>query len=253
MRPFIISFVLILTTACVAQPENTSEIAPSHELWNELLQKHVTKTGFIDYKGVILEKDRLNEYLDIISSHAPDEKSWSKSEQLAYWINAYNAFTVKLIVDNYPVESIKDLHPVNIPLVSSVWQKKFFKIGGAKMNLDYIEHSILRKQFEEPRIHFAINCASVSCPPLLDEAYTSEKIEKQLEHQAVTFINDSTRNRITAEDVKISKIFNWFKSDFTKHGNLTDYLNKYSRLKIDRGVDIEYLDYDWGLNEGKNQ
>ena len=169
---------------------------------------------------------------------------------LAYWINAYNGFTVKLIVDNYPVESIKDLGPaLKIPLIKDVWHYKFFKIGGQESSLDEIEHSILRKEFEEPRIHFAINCASVSCPPLLNEAFEAETINAQLDKVAKGFINDSSRNKISAEAVQVSSIFSWFKGDFTKNGDLIDFLNKYSKTKIKSNAKISFLDYDWNLNE----
>jgi hypothetical protein len=156
--------------------------APSHQAFDELLKKHVTKDGIVDYKGFIQDKAKLEKYLDLLSNNAPDRGKWSKDEQLAYWINAYNAFTVKLIVDNYPVKSIQDFIPtVKIPLVNTVWHIKFFKIGGKEASLDEIEHKILRKEFEEPRIHFAINCASFSCPPLLNEAFFPEKIDQQLD------------------------------------------------------------------------
>lgn len=243
---------LVLTSSCISQPESTVAEDPSHQLWDELLAEHVTDEGLADYKGFIQDKQRLNEYLELLSQNAPNPELWSRSEQLAYWINAYNAFTVKLIIDNYPVESIKDLHPVNLPFVSSVWHKKFFRIGGEKMSLDHIEHSVLRKEFNEPRIHFAINCASMSCPVLLDEAYIPEKIEEQLQRQAVSFINDPERNQIDKNEVKLSKIFSWFKGDFTKETSLIDFINQYSKIVVGRGVDIGYLDYDWKLNEGEN-
>ncbi len=248
-----ISYLCVIsffTIACNAQPRETSQKTPSHQLWDELLKAGVYENGLVNYEELVQQRDKLEEYLTLLSNNAPDPVTWSKEERLAYWINAYNAFTVKLIVDNYPVESIKDLHPVNIPFVSSVWQKKFFRIGGAKMSLDQIEHAILRKDFNEPRIHFAVNCASMSCPVLRPEAYIPEKIEEQLTEQAVLFINDPTRNEITAKRVRISKIFSWFKGDFTKGRSVIDFLNEYSSEKIEPGAEIDYLDYHWELNEG---
>src|SRR5690606_21092059 len=175
---------------------------------------------------------------------------WSKDDQLAYWINAYNAFTVKLIVDNYPVESIKDLGPaLKIPMLKDVWHYKFFTIAGQESSLDEIEHSILRKEFEEPRIHFAINCASVSCPPLLNEAFEAKTIDAQLDKVAKDFINDSSRNKITPSAIQVSSIFSWFKGDFTKNGTLIDFLNNYSTVKIKSDAKVSHLDYDWNLNE----
>lgn len=223
---------------------------PSHQIWDQLLKANVSSSGIVNYKGFIKEKAKLEQYLKLISENAPDRKTWSKQEQLAYWINAYNAFTVKLIVDNYPVKSIRDLGPeLKIPLIKDVWHYKFFKIGGVESSLDEIEHSILRKEFEEPRIHFAVNCASVSCPPLLNEAFMASKLEAQLDKVARGFINDSSRNKITADNAQISSIFSWFKGDFTKKGSLIDFLNLYSKVKIKPTAKISHLDYNWNLNE----
>ena len=117
------------------------------------------------------------------------------------------------------------------------------------MNLDEVEHGILRKIFEEPRIHFAVNCASMSCPPLRNEAYTAIQLEQQLIEQTTNFINDSEYNKVTEEQANVSKIFSWFKRDFTKNGSLKDFLNQYSKNKIGKGGDIKYMDYDWKLND----
>lgn len=223
---------------------------PSHQIWDQLVKTHVKPNGMVDYKEFIKDKAKLEQYLKLISENAPDRKTWSKNQQLAYWINAYNAFTVKLIVDNYPTQSIRDLGPkLKIPLIKDVWHYKFFKIGGVESSLDEIEHSIIRKEFDEPRIHFAINCASVSCPPLLNEAFVPEKLDSQLQKVAITFINDPTRNKITPDAVQISSIFLWFKGDFTKKGSLIDFLNLYSKVKIKSNAKISHLDYNWNLNE----
>lgn len=223
---------------------------PSHQIWDQLVKVHVKPNGMVDYKGFIKDKAKLDQYLKLISNNAPDRKTWSKNQQLAYWINAYNAFTVKLIVDNYPTNSIRDLGPkLKIPLIKDVWHYKFFKIGDVESSLDEIEHSILRKEFDEPRIHFAINCASVSCPPLLNEAFVAEKLEAQLQKVAISFINDPTRNKITANNAQISSIFSWFQGDFTKKGSLIDFLNLYSKVKIKPNAKISHLDYNWNLNE----
>lgn len=244
-------FLVSFTFACHGSaPGMKGTLPPDHSIWNDLLKKHVSPTGIVDYKGFIQDKAELNTYLKSISENAPDRGTWSKDEQMAYWINAYNAFTVKLIADNYPVESIRDLGPsLKIPLIKDVWHYKFFKIGGQESSLDEIEHGILRKEFEEPRIHFAINCASVSCPPLLNEAFEASKLDSQLNRVAKGFINDKTRNRITANQIEISSIFSWFKGDFTKNGSLIDFLNLYSNMEINQNAKINHMDYNWKLNE----
>jgi hypothetical protein len=251
LKSILSTFLLFTILSCQSSvPGMAGTTPPSHQIWDQLLKANVSSSGIVNYKGFIKEKAKLEQYLKLISENAPDRKTWSKQEQLAYWINAYNAFTVKLIVDNYPVKSIRDLGPeLKIPLIKDVWHYKFFKIGGVESSLDEIEHSILRKEFEEPRIHFAVNCASVSCPPLLNEAFMASKLEAQLDKVARGFINDSSRNKITADNAQISSIFSWFKGDFTKKGSLIDFLNLYSKVKIKPTAKISHLDYNWNLNE----
>lgn len=222
---------------------------PDHSKWTELLQKHVNDKGFVNYKGMIEDEQKLNAYTEDLSGNPP-QANWSENEKLAYWINAYNAFTVKLIVDNYPLESIKDLNPtIAIPTVSTVWTKKWFQIGGEDFSLDKIEHRILRKDFEEPRIHFAVNCASFSCPPLRNEAFVAEKVNEQLDDQARIFINDGVRNKLSKSKIEISQIFSWFKGDFTNGQSLIEFLNRYSKVKIDDSAKVDHIDYEWALNE----
>jgi len=245
MKQYFLSFALIFffATASLAQIK--------HDKWNTLLKKHVDTHGNVDYKGFINSTSDFQAYLDDLSANPPQE-SWSKNEKLAYWINAYNAFTVKLIIDNYPLESIQDLHPMfKIPGLNTVWHKEFFKIGGEEESLNDIEHKILRKQFNEPRIHFAINCASVSCPNLRNEAFFAHKMEAQLTEQAKKFINDTSKNKLSANQLELSKIFSWFKGDFTKKTSLIAFLNQYADIKIAKDADIDYLDYNWQLNEKK--
>ncbi len=251
MKKGIIAIIgcLFFISACKAQPKGNSAAPPSHQAWTSLLKKYVNSQGLVNYKGIIQHKSELQSYLDVLSANPPSDK-WSKNDKIAYWINAYNAFTVKLIVDNYPVKSIKDIGlSVQIPFVNTPWQKEFFKIGGEDMKLDEIEHSILRKQFDESRIHFALVCASKSCPKLRTEAYEGSKLSAQLDDQAKDFLSNQSKNIITADKLKLSKYFTWFKGDFTKHSGLIDYLNKYAPLKINSNASISYLDYNWNLNE----
>lgn len=244
--------VTLLLVACSPSERSTVNGPPSHNQWDELLKKHVKADGLVDYKGILSERDKLDAYLLLLNENAPDKNKWPKNEQLAYWINTYNAFTVKLIIDNYPISSIKDLQPsLSIPRVNTIWQKKFFKVGDKPTSLDEIEHDILRKEFNDARIHFAINCASISCPNLRAEAYQAGKIDKQLEDQAFKFINDSTRNKLDPQNPAMSNIFSWFKGDFTENGTLIDFLNQYAGTKIEAGADIYFLEYDWNLNDAK--
>jgi len=210
-----------------------------HKQWNDLLQKHVSSKGNVDYEGFQKDAATLQSYLNLLAKNLP-EKSWSKNAVLAYWINAYNAYTVKLILDNYPIKSIKK--------IDSPWDATFFTLGNKKYSLGEIEHKILRKM-NEPRIHFAINCASFSCPNLANEAYTETELEKQLETAAKSFVNDKTKNTITPDKIEISSIFDWFSADFKTKGTLIDFLNKYSTIKINNSAKVKYKDYNWNLNE----
>ncbi|NOQ75823.1 MAG: DUF547 domain-containing protein [Crocinitomix sp.] len=224
---------------------NETEVI-THQLWTELLTENVAQDGKVNYNGFISNSEKYEKYLALLSDHPPG-KNWSQEDKLAYWINAYNAFTVKLIVDNYPVKSIKDIGG-SIVMINSAWDMKFFKIGGVDFDLNTIEHEIIRKLFDEPRIHFAINCASISCPKLRNEGYEADKLEGQLSEQTFSFLNDKSKNQITSETSKLSKLFNWFEGDFEKNGSLASFIKIY-QLDFKEENSIEYLDYNWALNE----
>lgn len=213
--------------------------SPEHASWDTILKTHVNNDGDVNYKAINANQEPLSNYLEFLSQNPPKD-SWSKNEKLSYWINAYNAFTIKLIIDNYPIKSIKD--------IKQPWDKKFFKIGDAAMSLNDIEHEILRKM-NEPRIHFAIVCASYSCPKLQNEAFTAENLEDQLVDATKAFLSDENRNEISENSIKISKIFDWFSKDFKQNGSLIDFLNQYTEITISSNVKKRFKDYNWALNE----
>jgi hypothetical protein len=255
MKIIIIAFVLgiVLLQACQSQaPSKEGSVAPSHTIFTNILQMYVDSDGNVDYKGFQKDSLALQQYLNLLTQNPPDENRWTEEEQLAYWINLYNAFTIKLVIDHYPLSGIKDIGSViQIPFVNSPWDIRFIEIENKKYDLNYIEHDILRKNFDEPRIHFAINCASFSCPKLRTEAYTANRLELQLQEQTLEFINDRERNNISKDKAEVSKIFDWFKPDFTKNGSLIDFLNKYASQSINEDAKISFLEYDWSLNEQK--
>jgi len=235
-----IHLILLILLGSTSQSPASSSF--SHEIWNTLLKKYVSADGRVDYKGMMSEKDKLQTYLNLLSSNSPKE-DWLRNDQMAFWINAYNAFTVKAILDHYPVKSIQDIDN------GKVWDEPFIPIGTGKYSLNNIEHDILRKKFGDPRIHFAINCASHSCPRLLNEAFTTQGLYEQLNAAAKGFVNDPSKNKITASSVRLSSIFEWYKDDFTKKGTLIDFINQYSAVKISSNATVSYLIYDWSLNE----
>ncbi|MEN8702605.1 MAG: DUF547 domain-containing protein [Polaribacter sp.] len=219
------------------------EVKAQTSIFSNLLQKHVTSEGVVDYAAFKANEAQLDKYLTYLENTNPD-KSWSKNQQKAFWINAYNAYTIKLILENYPLGSIMGIQKEG----KTAWKFPFVKVGGNTYTLDQIEHDILRKKYFDPRIHVGVNCASISCPKILNKAFTAGNIDATLEILMKEFINDSSRNKIGKKDIQISSIFDWFQQDFTKNGSVIDYLNNYADLKINAKANISYLKYDWSLN-----
>ncbi len=232
MKRLVLCFIYINIAFGFAQNSN-------HSQWTILLQKHVSDNGNVHYKNFQKDRSSLDKYLTFLTQNSP-KTSWSKNEHLAFWINAYNALTIKLILSEYPLKSIKD--------VKRPWSRTMIEIDGKKLSLDDIEHKILR-QMEEVRIHFAIVCASKSCPKLQNTAYEATHLDAMLDAAAKDFINDQSKNIITRKVVNLSKIFRWFSVDFPKHTALFKFINRYSTTKVDSNAKINYLTYDWALNE----
>ena len=248
MKIPIILFLLILLPCShlIAQGK-----PPVHSLFNKLLVKNVTSDGRVNYKGFAKDSLEFNQYLKILSANPPNEKTWTREEQMTYWINAYNAFTIKLITRYYPLKSIKDIgSSIQIPFVNTPWDMKFITIGKEKMDLNNIEHGILRKKFDDPRIHMVLVCASKSCPVLLNEAYDPRRLDEQLKKQTKLFLEDPKRNKIAKDKAQLSMIFKWYATDFDKNsGSVRKFINLYSANKLNPETKISYLDYDWNLNE----
>jgi hypothetical protein len=227
--------VLIVASLTFAQANAQTAI------FNDLLQEHVTADGFVDYTS--FNKEKLERYLSYLERTSP-EVTWSENKQKAFWINAYNAYTIKKILEYDALISIVNIKENN----QTAWKIPFAKVGGKTYTLDYIEHEILRKNLFDPRIHVGVNCASNSCPKLGNIAFTEENIEATLENLMKVFINDSTKNKITKNKLQISSIFDWFQEDFIKNGTVIEYLNTYSKTTINKKIAIHYLKYDWSLN-----
>lgn len=237
--PVLLTFI---TTFVFAQGK-----APSHDIFDKLLKENVLEDGRVNYKGFIKDSVMLNKYLALLSKNPPD-RTWSTNEQKAFWINVYNAFTIKLIIDNYPVKSIKDLGG-SLYKVNTAWDIQFIKIADETYDLNNVEHAKLRRAFNDPRIHFVLVCAAKSCPKLLNESYVAAKLDAQMDKAAKDFLKNKEKNKITPGKIEISSLFKWYKGDFTNNGSLIDFLNKYATVKIDANASISYLDYDWSLND----
>ena len=228
--------VVEINPQLVAPP--TKNEAFNHSEWNTLLEKNVSTRGNVNYEGFRKNSKILRNYIASLGENTPSE-TWTREDKLAYWMNAYNAMTVDLILRNLPLQSIKD--------IDKPWNQRLWKLGAKWYNLDEIEHKILRKM-DEPRIHFGINCASYSCPPLLNKAFTAGKVEEQLTFLSKQFINDATRNTIAQDRLELSKIFSWFAKDFKQNGSLIDFLNQYTETPIPANAKVRYKKYDWALN-----
>ena len=264
------SLVLFAATASVY----ASAEEGLHSTFDNLLSEYVTPISNgtstqVNYDGFKKERTRLNEYLAQLAKVKQSTfDSWSKNKQLAFLINAYNAYTIELILTEYPdIDSIRDLGS----FFSSPWKKEIAPLLGENRTLDEIEHELIRgtnqstKTYNEPRIHFAVNCASIGCPALREEAYTGDKLDEQLEAQTKRFLADASRNKMSENTLHLSKIFDWYREDFDRESGSwrgTSTLNAFillykdamqlteaqvSALKNDT-ADIEYLDYDWALN-----
>ena len=221
----------------------------THSNFDMLLKKYV-KNGMVDYKGIKTEEEKLNLYLNELSLVSLKEySSFSKEEKLSFLINAYNAFTIKLILDNYPLTSIRKIGF----LPGAAWKTDFFSLLGEKRNIDWIEHSKLRVDFEEPKIHFAIVCASIGCPPLASTAYIPKTLNSQLQSSMEIFLADKSKNKYDSSinTLFISKIFDWFSGDFTKNSSLISFIKSGMKIEIPEDAKIKYTDYNWNLNEKK--
>ena len=240
--------VLIMLVAAWGITGSAAIAAPvDHALYAALLSRHVTDR-LVDYQGFKDDEAILDRYLDVLA--AADLKSLTRDQQFAFYANAYNAWTIKLILSRYPdLRSIKELGS----LFKSPWKKKIARIDGGLLTLDQIEHGILRKRFKDPRVHFAVNCASRSCPPLQGEPFTGDRLDEQLNRAARAFINDTRFNRLEGDTLWVSKLFDWFSSDF--NDDVIGYFLQFadaplgkSLAKNKAGIRVRYLDYDWTLN-----
>lgn len=246
MTVFGLAFFLLLSPLDPVR-ECRADTAAERQIYADLLKKYV-KQGRVDYRGFKTEEQRLDRYLNTLEK--TDSGKLSPPKAFAFYINVYNAWTVKLILTGYPgVKSIKDLGS----LFKSPWKKKICRIDGSILTLDYIEHEILRPRFKDPRVHFAINCAAASCPPLRSEPYDGETLERQLNDSAQAFINDPERNYLKGNTLYASKIFKWFAADFNH--DVVGFFIKYAqndfkqRLETLKGkIKVKYLHYDWSLN-----
>ena len=278
MKSIILFLTALFTTTLMTMTASAQSFDHSHAAFSALLKKHVVlveggKTSKVNYVALGKDRDALKGYLDSISKVSEAEfNGWTKPQRMAFLINAYNGFTLELILQNYPTKSIKDIGGT----FDDRWKRKFFKLFGQDSYLNKVEHEMLRKPgaFDEPRVHFAVNCASIGCPALREEAFTADKIDKQLEEQTSRFLSDRSRNRYDTKSGKleVSMIFKWFKEDWESGykgfdgktpaiKTREDYFARYAKLLADAPADqqkvadgkatVSFMDYDWSINAVK--
>jgi len=231
----------------------------AHARWSAVLAQHL-RDGRFDYRALGESRGEFDQYLLVLRAVTREEfAAWTREQRYAYWINAYNAFTVHLVLSRYPLESIQDIGTT----LSPVWKKEFVPLGhlygeGSTdlISLDTIEHRILRPQFEDARVHAAVNCASESCPALAAEAFRAEELDAQLDARVQAWLSDPTLNRYdeTERRAEVSAIFDWFKSDFTREaGSVEAWIARHgpesARWMAEGEVDVRTLDYSWKLND----
>jgi len=255
--------------------ENRAVLAFDHSLADSVLQRFVTD-GLVDYRGLLEERGFLEGYLDLLEQiDEHDFQKWSADEQKALWINAYNLITIEGILRNYPIKYSGLMARIRFPessirQIGDFWDTVFIEVMGRQITLDHIEHEILRKQFKDPRIHFVLICAAMGCPWLESRAFPPEDLDARLEEAAGNFIGDHSKVHVDAEEstLYLSSIFKWYREDFARTEQADRLFQKYG--KKERGVlayvtdhlplsqrqfiienqpRIEYLDYDWSLNE----
>ena len=250
LRAFWTAFLILIGTGLLPSlppPLRAASPAVDHQIYAGLLERHVHQ-GMVDYRGLKKEEAQLDRYLEQLAGVDPE--SLADAEQFAFYVNAYNAWTLKLILDHYPgITSIKDAGR----LWQSPWKKKLARIDDRLLSLDEIEHDILRARFNDPRVHFAVNCASKGCPPLYSVPFNGRDLDRQLDHVTRSFINDPTRYRLEGDVLHVSRIFKWFGEDFDN--NIIGFFQTYAEGDLKAALqikapdlEVEYLDYDWSLN-----
>ena len=218
----------------------------THNTFTEILKKYVNESGMVNYGELKKNRGAIDSYIKTMGAVSSEEfNGWDKYTRLAFLINLYNAETLQLIIDNYPVKSIKSIGS----LLKSAWKTNVVILFGSPTTLDHVEHGILRKKYSEPRIHFALVCAAMSCPPLRNEAYISAKLDEQLNDQAKLFLAQKSKNRIEGKTLVLSPIFDWFEEDFTADGkSLAEYVNPYMPGDT-TAKKVKFTKYDWSLNK----
>lgn len=249
---------LLLATAASASLTATPTHTFASDAYERLLRRHVApgvvdgiRSNLADYGALAADPDYARALDDFAGA---DPARMSRTERFAFWINAYNLMALETVVDRYPLKSIKDGGNLLFP----IWRKEVATVAGRKRSLDEVEHKILRPEFGDPRVHFAIVCASLSCPDLRNEPYVPERLDAQLDDAARAFLANEAKGLVVSpkgDGARVSAIFKWFADDFAASGGVLAFLRATGpaavgqRLENLRPGGLSYLDYDWSLND----
>jgi len=249
MKPYVYIFPTILfIILAISNLGYTATQDKPDQLYGKVLDNFVQE-GLVDYSGLKSNPKDLNQYLEQTSGVTRETfEGWSKNEQLAFLINLYNAQTLYLIADNYPVKSIKDIASDS----GGPWEQPIVTLFGEQITLDALENEVIRKNYTDPRVHFALVCAALGCPALINTPYEAAELEKQLDQQTKAFLMDTDKNSIDTEQriLRLSPIFDWFKEDFSaKSGSVLEFVNPYFGNQANNEYKVEYTNYDWSLND----
>ena len=250
LKRIYMAFLFLAAMLAIIAPQAWGGPKVDNRLYAELLAKHI-RDGFVDYASFKTEHPKLKEYLQYLAGINPDELS--SDDAFAYYINLYNAATIDLVLENYPgIDSIKDIGGI----FGNPWKIEFITLNGKKVHLDHVEHEILRPTYKDPRIHFAVNCASLGCPPLHTKPFEGETLDADLDELTRKNMNDPAHTRLEGDDLYVSKVFDWFGEDWGEKEDKVAFVRRYSALdqaaEIDQlggSLDLKYSEWDWTLND----
>ncbi|RTQ45237.1 DUF547 domain-containing protein [Hymenobacter gummosus] len=244
----LVLLLLPLLTAIRAQADNNT-LELLHRPWNELLKRYVQPDGRLPYADLAEHDEQLRGYLQALR-HVTPEASWTRQDQAAFWLNVYNAYTLNLAVEYYPVQRLGDIKIKTVGGYKPAWEAPEVNVGGKLYSLNQIEREILPRLLpQDARRFLALHCAAASSPALLPEAYDGARLDQQLDAQARRFVNDATRNQLSAAAVQVSSVFDWHAAEFGEKAQLIAFLNRYATTRIEPAATVQYLPYDWTLND----
>lgn len=240
---------LLLLTSFPARAEDNNTLQLLHQPWNDLLKRHVTLDGRLDYQGLLDDEDELLAYLMSLRKVTPQNDAWTDNDTKAFWMNVYNAAAAYLVLQYYPISSINDIRVKGVSGYKSPWDAQVVNVGGQSYSLNQIEREQLIRRFHDPRVHFGLLYTAASCPAPVPEAFDGNRLSQQLDAQARRFINDPACNQLTPGHAQLSGLFDAYAAEFGTGTTLVAFLNRYARIPLQPTAAIEFQSFNWALND----